>query len=229
MNRSFRRSDWWIELGLVPFAAATVFGALWWSAFFADPDEEYGVLAVVLGVLWILVLGTIDAVRYRHRAVILLNLPFVLAVWAGWFTVYDIAMDDHGIVEACPVTGSHAYQVDPARGSAYWERAYALDCEYGDLITVTEPLNGPPANYDPDPYDYWGTEYDVFGSDSSDLDDMFDPETIEVRYDPRGVLEAHRTDQSSPGDDRLAPLAFILIAGGIAIRIAAARARNDRH
>jgi len=228
MNRSFRLSDWWIELGLVPFAVATVFGALWWSAFFAGPDEEYGVLAVALGVFWILVQWTIDGFRYRHRAAILLNLPFVLAVWAGWFTVYDIAMDDRGIVEACPVTGSPEYQVDPARGSAYWERAYALDCEYGDLITVTERLDHQPVNADPDPYDYGGTDYDLFGSDPSDLDDMFDPESIEVRYDPRGMLEAHRTDQSSPDDDRLAPLAFILIAGGIGIRIAAARTRDLR-
>lgn len=145
MNR-FHASDLIIELGMVPFAVLTVLGLLYYTGFHAEPGTDYGLPAIALGLGWLVILWLVDAVRYRHRAALLLSAPFVLVVPTGWVAVYELGMESRGLVEDCPVTGSRDYLVDPYRRSAYWETEYSLDCTQA-RATVTERLDGEP--YEP--------------------------------------------------------------------------------
>jgi hypothetical protein len=214
-----RVSDRWIEFLLVPLALATVLGALWSSAFADGREGGYGSAAIGLGIVWGVVLIVVDLVRYRHKAAWLLVWPLAGAVWAAWFGVYDYAMGERGIVQACPVTASSDEEVETRGGGTYWVRTYTLACEL-DTVTVTERIDSQPVDY--------GTGADglgSFGSDPSDTGGSLEPETIEVEYDPHGLLAARSTDATDPGGASMLWFAGAVLAVGVSIRLIAAVAR----
>ncbi|THV40881.1 hypothetical protein [Glycomyces buryatensis] len=222
-RRWIRASDGWIEFFLVPFALATVLGALWASAIAGDSDDEYGIPAIVLGVLWGFLFIIIDLSRYRHRAAWLLVLPMAGAVWAAWFAVYDYTMDERGIVEECPIVGTYDEEKETRGGGTYWVRTYTLECEH-DTVTVDERIDSKPAD---DPYDSIEGGIDRDGTDPFD-GDPFEPESIEVEYDPRGLLEARRTGDPGPDTREMQGLVVLLLVISLCVRLVAANARSHR-
>jgi hypothetical protein len=208
-------SDRWIEFLLVPLALVTVLGTLWSSAFSGDGEDEYGTAAIGLGIVWGVVLIVVDLVRYRHKAAWLLVWPLAGAVWAAWFAVYDYAMDERGIVEACPVTATEDEEVE-TRGGTYWERTYTLTCEL-DTVTVTERIDSQPVDYGN------GAGY----LSALDPGDPLEPESFKVEYDPYGLLAARNTDDTGPQGETMLWLAVGVLAVGIGIRLTAAVARAD--
>ncbi|WP_026922466.1 hypothetical protein [Glycomyces arizonensis] len=240
--RRIRGSDWWIELGLVPLALASVFWALWHSAFLAASGGDYGVGALVLSVFWLLVLFVIDIQRFRHRAAILLAVAPALAVVIAWSAVADTAMAYRGVVEECPVSGSSTYEVHPARGAAYWETKYTLACEQRE-VEVAFAASAPEATSEEDDYgfgddfgggDDYGFDDDFGGGDDfgDDFDSMWDdePKSIEVEYDPRGLVGPntdHFVTESDQNPVGLLWFAGVVAAAGIGARLVAARSRAE--
>ncbi|SDD31543.1 hypothetical protein [Glycomyces harbinensis] len=205
-------ADWWIELGLLPLAFASVGAALWHSAFAAEPGGDYGTLAIVLGAVWGVVFLALDRRRFRHRAAPLLLAAPALAVVIAWFAVADVAMDSRGVVEECPATPVSTYEVDRARGGSHWETEYSLDCDRGEA-RVALVVSGPaPA--------------EESGDDESRV------HLVEVEYDPRGLIDPNTDDYVTGSRQNPAVslwFAGIAAAAGIGLRLAAARSRADRH
>ncbi|MCD0445888.1 hypothetical protein LO763_19955 [Glycomyces sp. A-F 0318] len=214
-----RVSDRWIEFALVPLALATVLGVLWSSASSGGREDEYGIAAIGFGIVWGVVLIVVDLVRYRHKAAWLLVWPLVGAVWAAWFGVYDYAMDERGLIEACPVATTSDEEVETRGGGTYWERTYTLACE---LVTVmvTDRIDSQSVDYDTGPVDPGS-----FGPDSFVTGGPLKPETIEVEYDPYGLLAARATDETGPSSASMLWLAGGFLAAGVGIRLSVAVAR----
>lgn len=215
-----RTLDKWVEFVLVPLALVTALGVLWASAHSGD-DGQYGIPAIAIGVVWAIVLIIADVARYRHRAAWLLVWPLAGAVWAAWFVVYDFTMDDRGIVEDCAVVGTYDEEVD-SRGGTYWTRTYTLECEH-DTVTVTERIDSKPIDYDLDSYDLGG--YDTLPFDAVS---PLRPETIEVEYDPRGLLDARRTEEPGLDGESMLWVTGVVLAAGIGLRVALATSRAGR-
>jgi hypothetical protein len=214
-----RRWDWWIELGLVPFAMLTIGGMLWSEAF-ADAPRQYGTAAGALGVVWFIVFLVVDLVRFRHRAAVLLTVPVALPLVVAGFAFADLAMASRGVIEECPVGSSTTYEVRPTRGSSYWETSYLLECEH-DEVEVEFRADGPPVTTDEFEFEVDDTGDSCCGGDF-DWDDEQD--TIEVQYDPVGVI-GPRTDDFDQDPTGALYGAGLLALLCIGIRIAAARAR----
>lgn len=211
-----RASDWLVELLLVPAAMGTVFWALWHAAFLASPGQQYGVGAIVLSVLWFFVLFAVDLNRYRKRSALLLLVPVIVPVAVCWSAVANVAMAQRGIVEECPVSAEVSYEVTDKYGT-HWEREYTLACDSGSpevVFRVAEPEKSTDGyGFD----DHWS------------YDDGLD--SLEVEYDPEGLLEPRTEDFVSEREGSPAGtlyFAAFLAAVAIGVRVAAARAwRSD--
>lgn len=221
-KRSWMRvTDRWIEFFLVPFALATVLGVLWSSAFAAGFYSEYGGVALGLGVTWVVVLIVADLLRYRHKAAWLLVLPLAGAVWAAWFGVYDYAMNERGVIEACPVTTASDAEIETRGGGTYWERTYTLACDL-DTVTVTERVDSRPVDY------HTGADASgTLGADAFDTGGLAEPEVITVEYDPYGLLAARIAEEAGGNGVSMLWFAGGVLAVGVGIRLIAAVARAD--
>lgn len=216
-----RVADRWVEFLLVPLALATVSAVLWSSAFAEGRYGEYGSAAIGLGIAWAVTLIVIDLVRYRHKAAWLLVLPLAGAVWAAWSGIYDYAMNERGVIEACPVTTASDAEIETRGGGTYWERTYTLACDL-DTVTVTERIDSRPVDY------HTGADASgTLGADAFDTGGLAEPEVITVEYDPYGLLAARIAEEAGGNGVSMLWFAGGVLAVGVGIRLIAAVARAD--
>lgn len=204
----FTAGDWILGLFLPLVALATVFCALWYAAFLADPgtnDDGFGLGAGAIGILWYCVFGFSDWARFRKRAAALLIVPLVLSWVCLGFGIHHIAMEYRGVVADCGVRSSETYKVKSESGDS-WETAYSLDC--GERVVSLKEEADSYAPQSP------RIEYGPGGF-------RLEPEpkgSVHVEYDPRGLLAA-RT-QNIGADPWLWLLASLTLAViGIGMRI----------
>lgn len=205
----FTAGDWILGLFLPLVALATVFCALWYAAFLADPgtnDDGFGFAAGAIGILWYCLFGFADWARFQKRAAALLIVPLIFSWGCLGFGIHHLAMEYRGVVADCGVRSSETYKVESRSGDR-WETAYSLDC--GErVVSLKEEVD----SYAPQ---FPRIDYGVGGF-------RLEPElkSVHVEYDPRGLLAA-RTQNigADPWLWLLASLALAVIGIGMRILI----------